>query len=438
VAFPTIPTSGAGRVLTANQLDSTATRTFPNLSGLTKNSGDLLIAIVVGYQSSATANAVWSSWSAGWTEFLDYSTTTGMCIGAAYKWSTGSETGTISVTQAATITGDASMILLSIAGAHATTPPEGGSGAQGTTSAADPAAFNPSGWDVEDTLWISVLGSGLTNISGAWAGTGASGPTNFTGLVRTNATDTSVIGDCEAAVSFRQNATASQDVGTAGVDTSNARNAAAVIAVRPAPTPLVSTLTDEFTSLDTAKWTMVTGGTVSGGYLTLATTSGWTGAVSTNFWSLVGSSMFVELAQTGATAASQTHFYVDAGGNSDIRFQKIGTTLYASYKVTGTETFPASTTYSATDHRWLRISESGGTITWATSADGNSWTTFNTWTLAGFTVSDIKPTFYSGYDGVGAQPADSLFDNFNVAAAPPTLSAFPVTRRPRIGALLDL
>ena len=238
MAFPTIPTTAAGRVLTANQLNTTATRTFPDLSGLTKKRGDLLIAIVVGYQSSATANAVWSGWSTGWTEFLDYSTTTGMCIGAAYKWSTGAETGTISVTQAATITGDASMILLSIAGAHASTPPEGGSGAQGTTAAADPAAFNPSGWDVEDTLWISVIGSGMTSGTGSWTGTGATAPTNFTDFVRTNASDTSTVGDCEAAVSFRQNAVASEDVGAAsGVDLSNARNAAVVIAVRPAVPP---------------------------------------------------------------------------------------------------------------------------------------------------------------------------------------------------------
>lgn len=235
MAFPTIPTTAAGRILTANQLDSTATRTFPNLSGLTKNSGDLLIAIVVGYQSSATANAVWSGWTAGWTEFLDYSTTTGMCIGAAYKWSTGSETGTISVTQAATITGDASMILLSIAGAHATTPPEGGAGAQGTTAAADPAAFDPAGWATEDTLWISVVASGMTSGTGSWTATGTTPPTNFTGWVSTAATDTSTVGDCELAVSFRQNTAASEDVGTAGVDTSNARNAAAVIAVRPVP-----------------------------------------------------------------------------------------------------------------------------------------------------------------------------------------------------------
>ena len=120
--FPTIPTAGAGRVLTTNQTGTSQTRTFPDLGSLTKNAGDLLIAVIVAYQSSTT-NAQFSSWGGGFTEFHDSGTGTTLAIGAAYKWSTGSETGTFTVTQAATVTGDASMMLLSIPGAHLTTPP---------------------------------------------------------------------------------------------------------------------------------------------------------------------------------------------------------------------------------------------------------------------------------------------------------------------------
>jgi hypothetical protein len=46
------PTVATGRVLTVNQANTTATRTFPDLSGLTKTPGDLLIAICVVYQSA--------------------------------------------------------------------------------------------------------------------------------------------------------------------------------------------------------------------------------------------------------------------------------------------------------------------------------------------------------------------------------------------------
>lgn len=83
--FPTIPTTGAGRVLTNTQANTTATRTFPNLSSLTKNSGDLLIAICVAYQTSTGTNAAFSGWTAGWTEFHDSATSTTMAIGMAYR-----------------------------------------------------------------------------------------------------------------------------------------------------------------------------------------------------------------------------------------------------------------------------------------------------------------------------------------------------------------
>jgi hypothetical protein len=242
VAFPTIPTVAAGRVLTAN-IDGTGTRTFPDLSGLTKDSGDLLIAIIVAYQSSsgqgAPGGTVFSSWGASFAEFCDQMTTNSstMAIGAAYKWSDGTETGTFTVAQAATITGGASLILLSIPGAHASTPPEVGTIANGTGAAADPGALNPTGWDAEDTLWISVICSGMTSGTGSWTATGTTAPTNYTDRVDTNRGDDSTIGRVEGAVAFRQLNAASEDVGTGGVDTSNARNSALLIAVRPAAPP---------------------------------------------------------------------------------------------------------------------------------------------------------------------------------------------------------
>ncbi len=234
MAFPTIPTEGAGRAIYTTEPDTTSPRTSPNLSGLTKASGDLLIAIIVAYQSSVT-DAAFSSWTSGWTEFHDSSSSTTMAIGMAYKWSTGSETGTISVTQAATITGHAAWILLAIPGAHASTPPEAGSRASGTAAIADPAAFDPAAWAAEDTLWISVCGCGETATTGAFSGVGT-GPTNYTGTEVYSGISGDVVGGVEAGVAFRQLNAASEDIGVwSGTDVSYARNAAAVIAVRPVP-----------------------------------------------------------------------------------------------------------------------------------------------------------------------------------------------------------
>ena len=59
MAFPSIPTGG--RVLTTNQADTSGTRTFPSLSSLTKNSGDLLIA-TAGTNSGAIYRDDWGAY----------------------------------------------------------------------------------------------------------------------------------------------------------------------------------------------------------------------------------------------------------------------------------------------------------------------------------------------------------------------------------------
>jgi len=236
MAFPTVPTVAAGRVLSALATNPAGTHTSPDLGSLTKNAGDLLIAIVITYDGNST-NAEFSSWGGGFTEFGDFATTTTMGIGCAYKWSDGTETGTFTVTSADTSANDSAFFLLSIPGAHATTPPEAGGYASGTAAAADPAAFDPAGWAAEDTLWIAVGGSGETSTTGSFTGL-ASAPANYTDYADTGIS-ADVVGGVEGAVAFRQLNASSENVGTFSVDVSNARNAAAVIAVRPAPQSVV-------------------------------------------------------------------------------------------------------------------------------------------------------------------------------------------------------
>ena len=101
MAFPTIPTAGANTLLTSVTATAGTTHTFPSLTTLDNASGDLLIAVIVLYQPSATANG-FSSWGAGFTEFPggDSSSATdpSIAMGCAYLFSAGSETGTFTVT----------------------------------------------------------------------------------------------------------------------------------------------------------------------------------------------------------------------------------------------------------------------------------------------------------------------------------------------------
>lgn len=233
MAFPTIPTRAAGRLLSGEQANATSPRTFPNLSSLTKNSGDLLLALICAYQTSTGTNAAFSTWGGGFTEFHDSATSTTVAIGAAYKWSTGSETGTFTVAQAATITGHANMILLSIPGAHLTTPPEAGGRASSTNSNADAGSLDPAGWATEDTLWITLCGVGETATGGAFQGVIGGPGGSWTDFDET-AISGDVVGGMDMGIAFLQSAVASVDPDAFNTDVSNARWGAITIAVRPA------------------------------------------------------------------------------------------------------------------------------------------------------------------------------------------------------------
>lgn len=227
MAFPTIPTVGAGRVLTAVQANTTATRTFPSLTGLTKNAGDLLVAIVIAYQTGTGTDAAFSGWTGSFTEVFDSATTTTMAIGIATKVSDGTETGTFAVTQA-NVTGHACFILMSIPDGVAAEA--GGRNSSTNATQANPSSFSPS-WGSADTLWIAVGGDGEDATAGSYTGVTAS-PTNYSGDVVT-AISQDAIGGVNGLVGFRQNAASSEDAGAFTADTSNARHAGLIIAIQP-------------------------------------------------------------------------------------------------------------------------------------------------------------------------------------------------------------
>lgn len=244
MAFPTIPTVAGGRVLFSTEADTTTGRTFPNLSSLTKSAGDLLLAIIYCYQTGGSSGTAFSSWGAGFSEFADLSTIGQDGFGCAYKISDGTEAGTFNVTQA-TPSGHAAMMLLCIPGA-ALSAPEVGAIVRGTSTAANPASLSPS-WGAADTLWIAVAGAGETGTGGTFTGLGAS-PTNYSGDVLSGIS-ADAVGGSQIGAGFRQLNAASEDAATWTLDTSNAKNAAIVIAVRPGPATAFVTASDTALSM---------------------------------------------------------------------------------------------------------------------------------------------------------------------------------------------
>jgi hypothetical protein len=232
MAFPTIPTAGANTLLFANTASAGTTHTFPSLTTLDNAAGDLLIAVIVLYQASATANA-FGSWGGGFTEFTggDAGTATNpsIAMGAAYLISAGTETGTFTVTS--TISGRAAMALMSVKSWHGTTPPEVAFSAISTATAPDPPNLAPS-WGADDNLWVAVAGGGQTSLTGSWTGLGAA-PASYTDYGESSISGGDVVGACQIAVAFQGLNAASEDPGSFTTDTSPEIERAATIAVRP-------------------------------------------------------------------------------------------------------------------------------------------------------------------------------------------------------------
>jgi len=236
MAFPTIPTTGANTLIASVQGTATTTHTFASLTTLDNASGDLLIAVIVLYQASATGNA-FSSWGGGFTEFGDSSSATdpSMAMGCAYKISDGTETGTFTVTSS--ISGRSAMFLMSVKNWHGTTIPEVAFSAATTTTAQDPPNLDPAGWGAEDTLWIAVAAGGQTSLTGSWGGI-TSAPASYTDYAESSIAGGDVIGACQIAVAFFGNNVTAENPGSFTTDTSPEIERAATIAVRPVRAPV--------------------------------------------------------------------------------------------------------------------------------------------------------------------------------------------------------
>lgn len=152
----------------------------------------------------------------------------------------------------------------------------------------------------------------------------------------------------------------------------------------------MSMLGDDFDDgrVDSTLWVTNTGGAgteTAEGRLRIAVNPG----VDTNFtsarqWSLAGSKLTAKLCAVPALngssncAASLWVTSTTAGTRIGWRYDA-GTGVISAQSQTGfADGAAVNLTYSAIDHAWLRVRESGGTVTWETSSDGFIWTSRRT------------------------------------------------------------
>jgi hypothetical protein len=126
-----------------------------------------------------------------------------------------------------------------------------------------------------------------------------------------------------------------------------------------------------------------------------------------------GHSFFVEIpTMMDTTSAGAARLAIRATSLDELVIQQKAGTFTAELNINSMLTSVAGAPYSATQHRWWRVAEAGGTIRVYTSADGMNWTEQGSVATPAFFASAKILLGVQGF-GSGAIPGDTVFDNAN-------------------------
>jgi len=140
--------------------------------------------------------------------------------------------------------------------------------------------------------------------------------------------------------------------------------------------------------------------------------------VSATTYDLTGSYAFFQVQAVpnpGTLADAEIRIKIDA--TNWFRWIYEGGTLIAQYMKAGSKNNIASFTYDPGQHRWWKISESGGVITWWTSSDGKTFTSQGTFTH-GMTITAVSLLLAGTCFQNEVSPGSFYFDNCNIIPTP--------------------
>lgn len=188
---------------------------------------------------------------------------------------------------------------------------------------------------------------------------------------------------------------------------------------------LISTLVDAFNtgSLNGALWTQFTGGSATVSYSALgaqtnfpATTSSSTdGDISSiATYDMTSSSIFAQILGVSGSGATHTdcQFATRIDSSNYLRWVYEAGTIFAQWSLAGSTTTEFSVAYNAATHKYWKIGESAGTITWSTSADGVTFTSRAT-TGDPISVSALTVLIAGTCFGADTSPTPFKWNNLN-------------------------
>jgi hypothetical protein len=185
----------------------------------------------------------------------------------------------------------------------------------------------------------------------------------------------------------------------------------------PATNAKIATLSDNYATKDTTKWSWGPLAANTGGQVVLTMNTAYDGwLLSNSVFDLTGSAAFVQVVSApqqgdNVSATQETYFSVydqSAGNpnNSSYNIHVVGTgaNSLVAYTKNAAGTYVAvgsPVTYSPVTHKWWRIRESGGTVFFETSPDGFTWTAFASVSTAtaGIPITALRAQMGAGYWG---------------------------------------
>lgn len=187
-----------------------------------------------------------------------------------------------------------------------------------------------------------------------------------------------------------------------------------------------STIQDTFDSGALgAQWTLVNSGqvAVTNKQVVISNVNGGSsyGIInSTATYDLTASAVFSQLVAAGSQSMASWQaqpVFIKLDANNMVCWYINSGFIHAQKAVAGAFSDVLGTTaYDANVHKWFMIRESGGTIFWDFSTDGQKWTNYTS--LANpFAITAISPTMQGGTYNPEASTTSCTIDNFNVSPA---------------------
>ena len=192
--------------------------------------------------------------------------------------------------------------------------------------------------------------------------------------------------------------------------------------------PLLCDYIADFATFDTINFGGYNPGVVDlvGGQLQITPSNAYPGFFINGLGDLTGNGVFVDVPQVTNNGLGTTSTYLKlvadngpGGEKNQFIIEKFGDGLLYLYQYRNNvynEFGPI--TYDPVAHRWWRITEDNGTVTYWTAPDGLTWTSRATSGLPGFPIHGLYILLQAGFSGAETTPGLAVFDNLNLAPTP--------------------